>query len=77
MAAASIVPFSALAVFLPAHTRSSHPVWIKKSTAATRLESGKKKNGGTWTFCVDNVTKSGTTCDPAANGETCDTITAP
>ena len=38
------------------------------------LISPKKKNasGGSWTFCVDNVTKSGWTYDSAANVETCD-----
>jgi len=41
------------------------------------LTSGSKKNGGTWTFCVDDVTKSGWTYDSAANIETCDSITAP
>jgi len=41
------------------------------------LTSGSKKNGGTWTFCVDDVTKSGWTYDSAANVEMCDSITAP
>jgi hypothetical protein len=41
------------------------------------LESSKKKNGGTWTFCVTNVVKSGWTYDDASNVETCDQITAP
>ena len=41
------------------------------------LVSSNKKNGGTWTFCVDDVTKSGWTYDASANVETCDTITAP
>jgi hypothetical protein len=41
------------------------------------LQSSKKKHGGTWTFCVDNVVKDGWTYDPNANVETCDSITAP
>jgi len=41
------------------------------------LTSSRKKDGGTWTFCVDDVVRSGWTYDPAANVETCDTITAP
>jgi len=41
------------------------------------LTSSNKKDGGTWTFCVDNVVKSGWTYDPNANVENCDDITAP
>jgi subtilisin len=41
------------------------------------LSSTAKKNGGTWQFCVTNVTKSGWTYNSSANVETCDTITAP
>lgn len=41
------------------------------------LTSSKKKNGGTWTFCVEDVVKSGWTYDAGANVETCDSITAP
>jgi hypothetical protein len=41
------------------------------------LESSKVKNGGTWTFTVDDVVKSGWTYDPAANVETSDQITCP
>jgi hypothetical protein len=32
---------------------------------------------GTFTVCVDNVTKTGVTYDAQANVETCDSITAP
>jgi len=41
------------------------------------LTSSGKKGGGTWTFCVTGVTKSGWTYNASANVETCDTITAP
>jgi len=41
------------------------------------LTSSGKKGGGTWTFCVTDVTKSGWTYNASANVETCDTITAP
>ena len=41
------------------------------------LDGSKVNGGGTWTFCVDDVTLSGWTYDAAANVETCDTITAP
>ncbi len=37
------------------------------------LESSKvKDSSANWTFCVDNVVKSGWTYDPAVNVETCD-----
>jgi hypothetical protein len=41
------------------------------------LTSSNKKDGGTWTFCVDDVVKIGWTYDAGANFETCDSITAP
>jgi hypothetical protein len=41
------------------------------------LTSSSKKGGGTWSFCVDNVTRSGWTYNASANVETCDSITAP
>jgi hypothetical protein len=41
------------------------------------LTSSNKKDGGSWTFCVDDVVKSGWTYDADANFETCDSITAP
>jgi hypothetical protein len=41
------------------------------------LESSKIKNGGTWTFTVDDVVKSGWTYDEGANVETSDSITCP
>jgi hypothetical protein len=41
------------------------------------LESPSKKNGGTFTFTVTNVTKLGYTYNPSLNVETSDTITAP
>jgi hypothetical protein len=41
------------------------------------LESGKKKNGGTYTVTVTGVTGSGYNYNPALNVETSDSITAP
>ena len=41
------------------------------------LTSSGKRGGGTWTFCVSGVTRSGWTYDASANIETCGTITAP
>jgi len=42
------------------------------------LQSSKvKDSNATWTFCVDNVVKSGWTYDPDANAGNCDTITVP
>lgn len=43
----------------------------------TTFYAPKHKTGGTWNFCVTNVTKSGWTYDASANVETCDSITAP
>jgi hypothetical protein len=39
------------------------------------LQSPKNKGGGTFTFTVTNVVKSGYTYNPALNVETSDTIT--
>jgi hypothetical protein len=41
------------------------------------LESSGKKNGGTFTFTVTNVTKAGYIYDSGQNAETSDSITAP
>lgn len=41
------------------------------------FESGKKKNGGTYTVTVTDVTGSGYNYNPALNVETSDSITAP
>jgi endoglucanase len=41
------------------------------------LTSSAKRNGGTWTFTVNNVTKSGWIYNPSLNIETSDNITAP
>lgn len=41
------------------------------------LQSPSKRNGGTFNFCVTNVTCSGFTYDSALNVETCDFIKAP
>ncbi|MCB9134117.1 MAG: choice-of-anchor B family protein [Anaerolineales bacterium] len=41
------------------------------------LSSSSIRNGALWTFCVDNVAKSGATYNPGANVETCDSTGAP
>jgi hypothetical protein len=41
------------------------------------FDADKVKNGGTWTFTVDDVVKSGWTYDSGANVETSDSITCP
>jgi hypothetical protein len=41
------------------------------------LQSSNKKNGGSWTFTVDDVVKSGWFYDSGANVETSDSITCP
>jgi hypothetical protein len=41
------------------------------------LNSPIVKNGASWTFCVNNVTKSAFTYNPAANAETCDSTGGP
>jgi hypothetical protein len=41
------------------------------------FDATKVKNGGTWTFTVDDVVKSGWTYDEGSNVETSDSITCP
>ncbi|MBN1796198.1 MAG: discoidin domain-containing protein [Sedimentisphaerales bacterium] len=41
------------------------------------FESSKVRNGGTFTFCVTDVVKSGYIYNSSLNVETCDSITAP
>ena len=50
---------------------------VTDANGQVMLQSAFKKDGGTWTFCVDDVVKDGWTYDAAANVETCDGITAP
>ena len=47
------------------------------SDGRVRLASYSVKNGGTFTFTVTDVVKTGRTYNPALNVETTDTITAP
>jgi hypothetical protein len=47
------------------------------SDGKVTLESPSKKNGGTFTFTVTNVTKGGYSYNPGLNVETSDSITAP
>jgi hypothetical protein len=47
------------------------------SDGKVMLESPSKKDGGTFTFTVTNVTKLGYTYNPSLNLETWDSITAP
>jgi hypothetical protein len=46
-------------------------------TGKVTFTSPKKKGGGTFTFCVTNVSASGLTYDPSLNKQTCNSITAP
>jgi len=39
--------------------------------------SARNKAGGTFTCCVDNLTKAGYPYSSGANHETCDSITLP
>jgi len=39
--------------------------------------SGRNKSGGTYTICVDNLTKTGYPYESGDNHETCDSITLP
>jgi hypothetical protein len=47
------------------------------SDGKVMLESSSKKNGGTFTFTVTNVTKLGYVYNSSLNVETSDSITAP
>jgi hypothetical protein len=47
------------------------------SDGKVMLESSNKKNGGTFTFTVTNVTKLGFIYNSSLNVETSDSITAP
>jgi len=46
------------------------------SGVAVLVTNDKARGNITFSFCVDNVVKSGTTYDPAANVETCDSYSA-
>jgi endoglucanase len=50
---------------------------LTDSNGQATLTSSGKRNGGTWTFTVNNVVKSGWTYDPSQNAATSDNITAP
>lgn len=56
---------------------SSNPSRSTDSSGHAIMDSSKVNGGGTWTFCVDNVTLAGWTYDGAANVETCDSVTTP
>ena len=45
---------------------------VTNGSGQVTLSSSVVKNGASWTFCVDNVTKTGATYSPGANVETCD-----
>jgi hypothetical protein len=47
------------------------------SDGKVMLESPSKKNGGTFTFTVNSVVKTGYTYNPGLNVEDSDTIIAP
>ena len=50
---------------------------ITESDGKVTFNSPKKKNGGTFTFCVTDVVATGYTYNSGLNNETCDSITAP
>ena len=50
---------------------------VTGSDGQATLTSSSKRGGGTWTFCVNSVVRSGWAYDPAANLETCAAVTAP
>jgi hypothetical protein len=50
---------------------------VTDSEGQVTFNSGKVKDGGTFTFTVTNVVKTGWTYNPALNIETGDTITCP
>ena len=50
---------------------------VTDANGQVTLESSYLKKGGSWTFCVDDVVKSGWPYDAGANVETCDNIVAP
>jgi hypothetical protein len=50
---------------------------ITNGDGQVTLASSTKRNGGTWTFCVDDVTHPCSIYLPYKNIETCDSITAP
>jgi hypothetical protein len=56
---------------------SSSPSGDTAGDGTVSFDADKVKNGGTWTFTVDDVVKSGWTYDENANVETSDQITCP
>jgi len=50
---------------------------VTDATGKVTLSSGSVKGGGTFTFTVTNIVKTGNTYDPSKNVETSDTITLP
>jgi endoglucanase len=50
---------------------------VTGSDGQATLTSSSKRGGGIWSFCVQNVARSGWAYDAAANLETCAAITAP
>ncbi len=50
---------------------------VTDANGRVTLKSSNSKRGGSWTFCVEDVAKSGWSYDSGANVETCDSIVAP
>jgi PKD repeat protein len=50
---------------------------VTNESGQVTFTSGRNKAGGTYTCCVDNLTKAGYPYDSGANHETCDSITLP
>ena len=56
---------------------SSSPSGQTGANGQVTLLSTKKKNGGSWTLCVDDVSLGGSVYDDGANVETCDGASGP
>jgi hypothetical protein len=56
---------------------SSKPSGTTNAAGQVTLVSKRKKDGGSWSFCVADVSKTGWSYDSGDNLETCDSITAP
>jgi hypothetical protein len=50
---------------------------VTNDSGQVTVTSGRNKAGGTYTCCVDNLTKAGYPYESANNHETCDSITLP
>lgn len=71
-------PASGAAVFGTFTGDSTNAVnGLTNANGEVTLSSSSVRSGSDWTFCVDDVTKSGYVYNPAANVETCDSTGNP